>query len=609
MSEGGSEQEKAPATDTSGSVAEAIRKQQRIGRQLILVALLLVVTSIRLADVRVPSLILAACAAALGLLILLAASAYRTILEGGGSRGEAGFDARARELRALLSRPMPTVSRVSAALMLAELHWQRGDVDATDDVLSGNLRAKSLTNRGVYGEVFAEAHALRLLAKAARGEASVEGELAALEHAQTSTNLAWARVAATKAIVALRRGDRAIALDALRDIDRLTDSAMPLDRALCRALRALALAGAPVDSYRSPHPSTRGGVVRGWVDRVFPAAADFVDELPVAAEADRRWLSEPTEPKQALPAKRSRAVFLGKVLGGLIGMYSLVATLTVTGDAWYEPWSTIVGFGWIPIAVGIAYIIVQERRARADLARIRAARWQSVLGDESLGADELRELSRSKLPFTSSRALIDLAAREANRGEFAEASALLETGLERLVSLPDEGRNAIQFIEGLVLRAMLLAWQGREAQAESALATELANFPTEPYASSTKYEVRFWTALALARREQALEIAHTCDVHTITSGRTDLARDALLALGDPSAQARVLERIDAWPSMRSFLSTVCPWLLDELRQQSAAQVRVDASPDRLPESKPAESRSAGEGDGDGDRHGRGGSTP
>jgi hypothetical protein len=109
------------------------------------------------------------------------------------------------------------------------------------------------------------------------------------------------------------------------------------------------------------------------------------------------------------------------------------------------------------------------------------------------------------------------------------------------------------------------------------------------------YAVRFWTTLSLARREQAIEIARTCDVHTITSGRTDLARDALLSLGDPSAQGRVLERIEAWPSVKTFFTKVCPWLLDELRAGEATGVRVAGSSE-ISQSEHDESRSAGEGD-------------
>ncbi|MBL8681070.1 MAG: hypothetical protein JNK05_17945 [Myxococcales bacterium] len=349
--------------------------------------------------------------------------------------------------------------------------------------------------------------------------------------------------------------------------------------------------------YRSPHPSTRGSVVRAWVERVFPAAADFVDEAPVATESERSWLADPKEPEQALPVKRRHVNFawLGWSIG--VWIYTAVATLTVLGRAWYEPWSSVVQFGWVPIALGFALALVRERRARAELACIRAARRQNVLGDTNVAAHDLRVISESKFPFPASKALIDLASHEALRGEFAEASVLLERGLAQGVSLPAAGRGTLHFVEGLLLRAMLFAWQGREAQAESAIATALAYAPIEPFASSTKYEVRFWTALALARRDQAIEIARGCDVHTITSGRTDLARDALLSLGDPSARARVLERIDAWPSVKTFFTKVCPWLLDALRETSSTGVRVDAAGDsEIPQEESGESRSAGEGD-------------
>ncbi|MBL8681071.1 MAG: hypothetical protein JNK05_17950 [Myxococcales bacterium] len=487
--------------------------------------------------------------------------------------------------------------------------WARAAFDEVDAALREFVAAAAYVVTEPCGALYVRLQSLRALLRAARG-GDLDPAVASIEHAGVLDSVGVARIAAARAIIALRAGDRTAAVALLHKLDEV-HIALPVERAFYRSLSAMAHAGSPTDVYRAPTPPKRGEFCRAWVEGLLPSASDFVDESPRESHADRPWARDPDVDAEHVPvvafseAPARRRTLAGALIVCAVGFY-----LAIEGYLPAQAAPYVLTVSGAVLAVLVMLASLASTRDQAAFAKLAQASRLATLGRDG----PLRELVSSLAQTTSrefavSAALVG-AVRALDDGRLDEASRLLDVSNEHAARV-SIGRAAPSYAlsaYSAFLRAEIAAARADEVEAERWLASGLMRdrgFDSAPRAA--KYSVRLWTALALARREHAIEIARTCDAFTLTSRRTDLARDALLSLGDPSARARVLERIDAWPSMKSFLSNVCPWLLDELRQQPATHVRVDATPDRLPESQPAESRSAD--DASGGAHGRGGSTP
>jgi hypothetical protein len=149
---------------------------------------------------------------------------------------------------------------------------------------------------------------------------------------------------------------------------------------------------------------------------------------------------------------------------------------------------------------------------------------------------------------------------------------------------------------------------GRREEAEGALAFALRSVIEQSAGRGLRFATRLWLAIATGAREEAIEIARTFDGRMSLDGRTELARDAALSLGDPAAAALIRARLRDWPDGARLLERVGAWLCRALEDDAGStgvRVEVDActDDDHMTDAKATVAVDPA------DDQGRGGSTP
>jgi hypothetical protein len=516
------------------------------------------------------------------------------------------------QLEALLAAELGRGQAVGLKLpileMLTQSLFRRGAMAEIDAVLSKQLGEGSRGDRGALADSYARLYSIWALARASIGAASVEPEAARIESSGAMDSRAATRLMLARAICAARAKDSATLVSVLEPLERVSMDATMQERALGRALRALGERGELVEGYRAGSAAQHRGPLGQWVSSVFASAAPFVDEQSSLAVGESTWSRVPEAVPAPLPTTRA----------GRRPLVFIQRWTTVSAAA-----LVVLGFGFVtystlPLAfalaaaslvlslTSIALAIGRRVAARKQVDALRKSVTRSLEGRLDEAVELVTPVIDARDPVLSALALMRRIQPTFCERAPSEHLADLELAVQRLAWLPSAGANTLVWANAVLWRPQLLAMAGREAEAEAALAFALKTVIEVSAGRGLSFMVRFWTALAQGKRELAIEHARSFDANVPIDGRTEFARDIVLALGDPSASIRIRERMRRHPRDEALLRMVCPWLLDALAEGAATGVRVEVAADRRPESESAESRSA---PGDLAAHDRGGSTP
>lgn len=512
-----------------------------------------------------------------------------------------------RRLRAQLESARGA-NTLSVLELLGNSLWKRGEVRALAEVFRAHVRPSDAGDTGPFGEWYAKAHAYLLLADACTGDASaIEARAQQIEGGNTPDSRAAVRLALARAVAAIRMGDPAAASRALEGFEHKSLDASAEDRALGRALRAMAGRTNHVgEAYRGTTTAGSGGAMRAWVEKVFAPAAAFVDEPPMLQRDDPSWNRAPTAaPSFAKPTREGKRPLLAvqswTLFGGWVVLVVSLFTLSTATSDFAFVGMILALLSWM---AGIGIAVVRRVQARRNTRSIRAGAALRLRAQ----FDEMESVlpTSARDPLASATALLLQTHVEMSRGSIEAALACVDRAIGRLAWLKERARETLPWANAVLMRPSLLAMLGREQEAESALAFASMAVIEANNGRGLRFSVRLWTALALGRREEALEIARTFDLRTPIDGRTELARDALLALNDPAARLRVRDRVEAWPQVRVVFDKVCPWLAEAWQPEAPTGVRIEATQDEISQPDRDESRSVAD---DGAAQGRGGSTP
>jgi len=519
-----------------------------------------------------------------------------------------------RQLRAQLDRSLHFSLRLAIVELLAQSLWKRGAIAELDDLLrSVSRESAKLGDSGPFGEAWAHAHSFAVLAKACTSDEPIEESATRIEAGGALDSETMTRLALARAIAAARRGDSPSVIAALNGFEERSTEASAHDRALGRALRAMARRGPTGASYRETSSTATGGSIGAWAAKVYAPAAPFVEEQALREIDEPGWARRPTEAPSLLAASVGGKRPLVKVQRGLliVALVSLLCAIALL----VEP-TALLALVFMVVAllalIGATGLRVKRwRDAQQDLLALRLAMRWKLEGNAGLALKKLQGVTDSRDPLASASAYILLADIVANSGDPKTAISLLDNALARLAWLPEKGRETLQWANVVLLRPRYYAMAGMEKEAESSLAFALMSVIEVSAGRGMLFSTRFWLALTRDRREEAIELARTFDVRSPIDARTELARDAVLAIGDPSSQQRVRARIEAWPAAKALFERLCPWISEGWTASAPTGVRVEAIHE-TPESTSAESRSAGEANepaAQGGGHDRGGSTP
>lgn len=518
-----------------------------------------------------------------------------------------------KRLRAELDRAPHFTLRLSIVELLAISLWKRGAIAELDELLRPYASASNFGDRGAYGESFAHAHSFALLARACTSNDSIEEAARRIEEGGALDSRTMTRLALARAISAARRGDSPSVLRALEGFEDRSTEAGAHDRALGRALRAMARRAPTGASYRETSSTATGGAIGAWCSKVYAPAAPFVEEQALREIDEPEWARKPTETPSlqlaTITGKRPVVKLQRELM--IVALVSLVCA----GALLMEP-TAMLSLAFMVAAllasiVALGLRVKRVRDARRDLLALRlSTRWKHE-GNAGLAVKKLQTVTDSRDSLASASAYVHLADIVAHSGDPKTAISLLDSALGRLAWLPEKGRESLPWANVALVRPRYFAMAGMEREAEAALAFALMSVIEVSAGRGMLFSTRFWLALTAGRREEAIELARTFDVRSPIDARTELARDAVLAIGDPSSQQRVRARIEAWPSARALFERLCPWIAEGWSAPAATGVRVEAS-DEPPQSNRGESHSvseAADGESRGDGHGRGGSTP
>ncbi len=510
-----------------------------------------------------------------------------------------------RLLRVELGRAVNFVVKLSVIELLAGSLWRRGAIDELDELFTTQLNGKDRSNKGPFAEAYSRTHAFWLLARACRGAASIESEAQQLEAAGALDARGVTRLALARAVCALRAGDNTKALRVLEGFDDLAADVSAEDRALGRALRAYAGRGPTGDGYRAGGAAPTGGAMGQWVAKVFAPAAPFVEEQSLRAIDEPEWARPAAQPPSNVSATRvgKRPLYQFQRALFLLAWLSLIATGALVMDPTIHFAMATFAVTVLSLAGGFGVQIAARRAMKANLLAQRTAIALRLKGERDAASSLLTAPIASRDPIASANASLLEAENAAVSGDLERALSMVDFALGRLAWLPSKGRETMQWANAALMRPRFLAMAGREQEAEAALAFALMSVIEVSAGRGLRFVTRFWLALSLGRRDEAIELARTFDVRTATDGRTELARDAVLAIGDPSAMRRVRERIEAWPAARALFEKVCPWIAEGWAS-SATGVRVDVAGGEATAGEGASVEAVSD-----DAQGRGGSTP
>lgn len=540
-------------------------------------------------------------------LVLLGVRARRALGVVGRIRAATEANARAdhAQVEAMLAAELARGQSLALRLPILELLTmslvRRGAMREIDDVLTRHLGDGNRGDRGPLAESYARLYALWALARASVGARSVDDEARRIEGGGAMDSRATTRLALARAVCAARAKDHAKLLSVLEPFERVSNDVTMQERALGRALRALGERGELADGYRAGSAAHHQGPVGQWVASVYAPAAPFVDEQSARSVGEPTWASAPTVAPAVIRAKRGGPRPLDVIQRWL----SIVAVFfLVAGGALVMEPTIVFAFGLLVASVvlsttAVSLSIVRRVKARKQLALLREGAARSLEGRSVEAAERAGRVALSRDPSLSATALLRRIDALFCVRPIAEHLADLDLAFARLAWLPSGGANTITWASAVLTRPRLLAMAGREAEAEAALAFALKSVIEVSAGRGLLFSVRFWTALSLGRRDAAIELARSFDARVPIDGRTELARDIALALGDPSATLRIRERMRGHRDEESLFRNVCPWLLDALSESNATGVRVDATSEReIPQPESDESRSVDAGDGE-----------
>lgn len=516
-----------------------------------------------------------------------------------------------RQLRAELDRSPHFTLRLAMVELLAQSLWKRGAITELEELLRPYYgRTSNLGDAGPFGEAWAHVHSFALLAKAITSDEPIEEFATRIETGGALDSRIMTRLALARAIAAAKRQDATAVLRALDGFEDRATEVGSKDRALGRALRELAKRGAVGGGYRHTTSVATGGSIGAWAQKVFAPAAPFIEEQPLREIDEPAWARKPTEPptwadiarkgKMPLTKIQVGATWIALVLIFLAGLFVMDPTVLIAFPLALLSLSSAV--------LALALTVKQRRDGRRDLMALRLAfRWRHE-GQVGLASKKLQSVTDSRDPLACASAYNGIADIVANSGDPKTAIAMLDAGLERLAWLPSKGRETLPWGNAVLMRPRYYAMAGMEKEAESALAFALMAVIEVSAGRGMLFSTRFWLALTLHRRDEAIELARSFDVRSPIDARTELARDAVLAIGDPASQQRVRARIEAWPAAKALFERLCPWIAEGW-ETIATGVRVDTASDVSTESSSAESHSATSASASDEGPQRGGSTP
>jgi hypothetical protein len=568
---------KSSDTDVDHRVARA----QRVSNGLFAVGALLLVTAAPLdGGASAGSAALGVTLLALGWRVrknLSAVGAIRRATEANARGDDAASDAL---LMAELRRATSPALRLPILELLSRNAWRRGEPAAICALFERELRGVRAGEFGPLADAHTRLRSLWLLASAlTEGSSSVKVEADRLEALRSVDGRAMTRIALARAVAALDRGDRAGAVSALRGFSSYANEALSEERALGRALLRLATSVGPADGYRGAAMAPTGSTMAAWVGRVCPQAAPMVESLALRPTIEPAWSREPAIAPLRAPDKqlgRRPALHMQRFL-----LFVSIALL-VAGSVMLTTQTELVALALVlsSVATSVASLLARGWRGRVakrELALLQEATRERLRSNPRAAVERAESVAQSSREAgLSASAALQLVELSLVQADLDGALRWLDEVFGRVAWLPRGGKDSLPWANAVLWRPMLLAMAGRREDAEGALAFALRSVIEQSAGRGLRFATRLWLAIATGAREEAIEIARTFDGRMSLDGRTELARDAALSLGDPAAAALIRARLLDWPDGARLLERVGPWLCRALEDDAGSTgVRVE----------------------------------
>ncbi|HSO35972.1 MAG TPA: hypothetical protein VLT33_25770 [Labilithrix sp.] len=505
------------------------------------------------------------------------------------------------ETEALLGRIAPAAARDSliaraVAILRAVIALYEGRMAEAESFATLAIeRRLGVTTRAFERQQITAAHAVRALARAARGdEAAARKDADVAESSVDATPEVIARARLVRALLASRAAyhEEAFRSYLASNARLVLEHAMPRERALFRALRRMSRSpdrgvyreAARGTNDRAPSP------VASWIATLSPEAAPFaagdafVDaapELPVdsVVPSDVRALrTARASLSAARPSRRpARAVgllallavfFVGAWLALTPGGATLSASELATAEAGAPASSAItlyVDLASAAIFVALLVIAVSmgQRRQRA----LAIARRLMALGDRERALPMLASLAKGRNGIIAASAGLELARLAAHDARFAEAISFCDAAVARVQKQPHRAAATDILLPTLFAEsAVAMAARGGTEEAAAELAVLARDFPTYSQLATAELRVRFMSAVRGADRGAAYALARARTMEMPLPYREDVLADLVLASRGQLSEDE-LARLDGEllddPALRTWLDLVAPGLRED----------------------------------------------
>ena len=431
------------------------------------------------------------------------------------------------------------------------------------------------------------AHAVRALARAARGDAAgAKADADVAEGSVDATPEVIARARLVRALLASRAAyhEEAFRAYLAANARLVLEHAMPRERALFRALRRMSRS--PQRSvYREPartKDDRAPSKLASWIATVAPEATAYVDgdrllvesveampiESGVPSDVRALRIARKSQSSAARPGRsRRRLLALSVVLVILFLALGQLLTPAETAPpvAAVEP-SWLVGFiiDLVPVGLLALLMTVVVSRGRRRQRALSIARRLAALGERDRAKQALTELTTGRNGMIAATAGLELARLAAQEAKFAEAISRCDAAIARVQRQPLRAAATDILLPTLMTEsAVAMAARGGSDEAAAELAVLGRDFPTYSQLAVAQLRVRLLSAVHGADRHEARALAKARTTEMLLPYREEVLADLVLASHRDLTEedlARLDSELQDDAELRAWLDAVAPGL-------------------------------------------------